>query len=62
MIPICSHCDSPIEQTNRRHPGYCSPDCRASHHTQRETLRRQARERRIGKSTRAHEADASSAR
>lgn len=62
MIPICSNCDGPIEQTNLRHPGYCSLECRATDHTQRETLRRQARERRIGKSTRAHEPDAWSAR
>ncbi len=61
MIPICSHCDGPIEQTNLAHPGYCSPSCRTSDHTQRETQRRQARERRIGKSTRAHETDAWSA-
>ncbi len=61
MIPICSHCDGPIEQTNLRHPGYCSPSCRARDHTQRETLRRQARERRIGKWTRKLEPDAWSA-
>lgn len=45
MIVDCSWCEGPIETSNRTHPGYCSPTCRALDHQNRVIARIKRRQR-----------------